>query len=358
MFAHKIDIGAHVISLNHPTYFIADIAANHDGDLERAKDLICISKESGADCVKFQHFLAEKIVSDFGFKNLKTTQAHQSSWRKSVFEIYKDYECKRNWNEELVKTCREANIEFMTTPYDYEILEEIDKHVNAYKIGSGDITWLEFIEHIAKLNKPILLATGASDLDEVKTAINIIQNYNSKIILMQCNTNYTASFDNFKYINLNVLNTYHKEFPDIILGLSDHTFGHATVLGSIALGAKVIEKHFTDDNAKTGPDHKFAMNPQSWKEMVERSRELEFALGDGIKRVENNEKETVIVQRRSICLKKDLNKGDILRLEDIDILRPAPTNSYPPYSIHIILNKTLKLDKKKGDSLFRGDFNE
>ena len=288
MFNKNIQIGKNIIGLEHPTYFIADIAANHDGSIERAKDLIYLAKESGANCAKFQHFLADKIVSDYGFKHLQGSQSHQNSWKKSVYEIYDEYHCKREWNQELIKTCKKVDIEFMTTPYDYDAVNEIDNYVNAYKIGSGDITWTSFINDIAKLNKPILLATGASTLDDVKRVVAEIEKVNSDIVLMQCNTNYTADLENMKYVNLNVLKTYQGLYPDIILGLSDHTFGHSAVLGAVALGARVIEKHFTDDNNRVGPDHKFAMNPKTWKEMVDRTRELENALGDGIKRIEDN----------------------------------------------------------------------
>ena len=357
MFDKTIRIGKREISQNSPTYFIADIAANHDGDIKRAKELIYLAKEAGADCAKFQHFLPEKIVSDYGFKNLNSCQSHQSNWKKSVFEIYDDYHCKREWTMELVKTCKENDIEFMTTPYDFEILPEINKHVNAYKIGSGDITWIDFLKEIAKLNKPVLLASGASTLDDVKRAVEHINKYNSKIILMQCNTNYSADINNLKYINLNVLNLYKKEFPNIILGLSDHTFGHSSVLGAVTLGARVIEKHFTDDNNRVGPDHKFAMNPKTWKEMVQRTREIEYALGDGIKRIEDNEKNTIIVQRRCTRLKTSLKKGDIIKQDDIEFLRPAPLDSIFPYEAKKIIGKTINKDKVCGDYLKFEDIN-
>ena len=138
-------------------------------------------------------------------------------------------------------------------------------------------------------------------MEEVQRAVDEILRINPQLVLMQCNTNYTASLDNFRHINLRVLRTYAELFPSAVLGLSDHTPGHATVLGSVALGARVIEKHFTDDNRREGPDHPFSMNPQSWREMVERTRELENALGSTQKFVADNEQETVVVQRR--CLR-------------------------------------------------------
>ncbi len=351
----SIKINNRDISINTQTYFIADIASNHDGSLERAKELIFKAKDAGADAVKFQHFLAEKIVSDYGFKNLKTAMSHQSKWDKSVFEIYKNYECKRNWTEELYNTAQKANIDFMTTPYDYEVLNMIDKYVPAYKIGSGDITWIDFISAIAKKNKPVLLATGASDMDDTERAVNAILKYNKQVVLMQCNTNYTGNLENFKYVNLNVLKTFSAKYPEMTLGLSDHTPGHSAVLGAIALGARVIEKHFTDDNNRKGPDHPFSMNPQSWKQMVEASRELEFALGDGIKRIEENEKQTVIIQRRCIRLKNDMKAGSIIKEADIEPLRPAPANSIEPYKVNDVIGKELVNAKNAGDTLYEED---
>lgn len=356
-YKNAIFVGKRRIAIDEPTYFIADIAANHDGNLERAKKLIYLAKEAGADCAKFQHFLADKIVSDYGFKHLKTGQSHQANWKKSVWETYDEYHCKREWTAELVKTCKDAEIDFMTTPYDFDAINEVDDYVNAYKIGSGDITWLDFIKKITSLNKPYFLACGASSLEDVKRAVDFATEVNPQIILMQCNTNYTASLGNYKYINLNVLKTFAKMYPEMILGLSDHTFGCATVLGAVTLGARVIEKHFTDDNQREGPDHKFAMNPTTWRDMVDRTRELELALGDGIKKVEDNEKDTVIVQRRSICLKRDMKKGEILTNADLDILRPSPEGAFLPFEINDVIGKSLNVDKVKGDSLYKGEIN-
>jgi len=350
-FSKEILVNGHPISYNDPTYFIADIGANHDGDLERAKDLIFLAKEAGADVAKFQHFLAEKIVSDFGFKAMGDQVSHQSGWKKSVFDIYKQYECNRDWTDELIKTAKVAGIEFMTSPYDFSAIDALDDHLPAYKIGSGDVTWISFIEHIAKQNKPVFLATGACDMDDVNRAVAAITKHNQDIVLMQCNTNYTGSLENFKYINLNVLKTYQKHFPGIILGLSDHSPGHSSVLGAISMVARVIEKHFTDDTSRIGPDHAFAMDPKTWREMVDRSRELEHAFGDGIKRIEDNEKDTVIVQRRCIRLKHDMNQGSVITMDDLDVLRPAPRDAYPPYKVGEVLGKSLRVSKSAGDYL-------
>lgn len=351
MSISKFKIGNWTISQNSKTYFIADIAANHDGDLQRAKELIYIAAEAGADAAKFQHFKASTIVSDIGFKSLGTQKSHQSSWKKSVYETYDQASLNLNWTSELKGTCDKAGIAFFTSPYDFSLVDFVDKFVPAYKIGSGDITWIDIIKHIAGKQKPYILATGASTQAEVKRAVDACYPINKQLSLMQCNTNYTGSLENFKYINLNVLKNYQKFYPDIILGLSDHTPGHSTVLGAVALGAKIIEKHLTDDNFREGPDHPFSMNPKTWREMVDRTKELELALGNGIKTIEDNEKETVILQRRSIRAKRKLEIGHLINKDDIETLRPCPVDAISPSFIKEIIGKKVISTINSGEHL-------
>ena len=313
------------------TYFIADIAANHDGNLNRAKKLCELAKAAGADAAKFQHFKAKTIVNDKGFRDLGG-QSHQANWKKSVYETYNDASVPIDWTPHLKEHCDKIGIDFFTTPYDLDYVDKLDEFVSMYKIGSGDITWMKMLDKVGSKGKTVIIASGASDIEEVIRAVNQLSKYNIKIILMQCNTNYTANDDNFNYINLNVLKLYSVLFPDITLGLSDHTFGDETVLGAVTLGAKYIEKHFTDDNYRNGPDHPFSMNPKTWKKMVDRTRRLEQALGSPVKKIEKNELETVVLQRRSIRIKNDLRKGDTISKDDIIYLRPCPKDAYP---IHI-----------------------
>lgn len=343
-YNNQLNINGRVISNTSPTYFIADIAANHDGELERAKSLIWMAKEAGADCAKFQHFKANKIVSNVGFSGSFSKVSHQSNWKKSVVEIYDQYHTRREWNLTLVEECKKANIDFMTTPYDSEAIEELDNFLSGYKIGSGDITFTGLIKHIASKNKPVFLATGASTFKDVEKALNIILAFNKNICLMQCNTNYTGSMENFRYINLNVLKTFRSKWPNIILGLSDHTPGHTTVISAVTLGCRVIEKHFTDNNERIGPDHSFAMNPKTWSEMVRATQEVELALGDGIKRVEYNEQETVIIQRRALRINKSLKAGSTIKNEDLVALRPCPHDAITPNSIDKVIGKELIVD--------------
>jgi N-acetylneuraminate synthase len=352
----EIIIGGKKIGNDYPPYFVADIAANHDGDINRAYKLIELAKEAGANAAKFQNFKAEKIVCDEGFKKLGQL-SHQRNWQKSIFETYQDASIPYDWTPLLKKKCDEFEIEYFTSPYDFESIDNVDNYVNCYKIGSGDITWTSILEYIAKKNKPILLATGASDMEDVKRAINVIQKFNKNIVLMQCNTNYTAEQENFKYINLNVLKTYKNIYPDFILGLSDHTIGFSTVLGAISLGARVIEKHFTDDKTRTGPDHHFSITPAEWKQMVTAANELFNSLGDGIKRIERNEMQTAIVQRRAIYLTIEKKKGEMIRVDDLEMLRPFNNAGFAPFEINNVIGKLCKIDLKKNDILRKKDIN-
>lgn len=348
-------IGDHTVGLGHPTYFVADIAANHDGSLPRAKELIYRCAEAGADAAKFQNFRAETIVSERGFRNLGTQKSHQAKWKKSVFEVYKGASLPMEWTAELKSTCDDAGIDYFTSPYDPEMLEELADYVCAWKVGSGDITWLEIIEAMGRYKKPMLIATGASDMDDVRRAVAAARKNEDRIVLMQCNTNYTGSLENFRHIALNVLKTYAREYPDLVLGLSDHTPGCATVLGSVALGARVIEKHFTDDRTREGPDHAFSMGPDDWREMVDRTRELEYALGGEQKRVMHNETETVCLQRRALRARRSIARGARIEATDLIPLRPCPTDALPPYRIDEVIGRTAAREISEGECVRLAD---
>ncbi len=345
----EIQIGRCLVGPDHPTYFIADIAANHDGDLERAKDLIHLVAEAGANAVKFQNFRARTIVSDYGFRARGPQAGHQAAWKKSVVEAYEDASLPLEWTETLRESCDEAGIDYFTAPYDLALIDELAPHVCAWKVGSGDITWHAAIERLATGGKPLLIATGASTMDEVRQAMEVARRYTSDIVLMQCNTNYTASVENFHHIALNVLKAYAREFGDVVLGLSDHTPGHATVLGAIALGARAVEKHFTDDTGREGPDHKFSMDPNAWRQMVDRARELEAALGSDEKMVMDNERETVVVQRRAIRAARDIAADQVLAASDLTVLRPCPKGALPPYCMDEVVGRVAGRDIAAGD---------
>ena len=345
-----VTIGTRVVGGDAPTYFIADIAANHDGDLERAKALVHMAAEAGADAAKFQNFRAETIVSDRGFRELGQ-RSHQASWKKSVFEVYQSASIPLSWTPALAETCREAGIAYFSAPYNFQAVDELADWMPAIKIGSGDITWIEIVERIASKGKPVLLATGASDLGDVQRAVEAVLRHTRDLVLMQCNTNYTGSLENLRHVNLNVLRSYAATWPNLVLGLSDHTFGHTAVLGAVALGARAIEKHFTDDRDRVGPDHAFSMDPSGWRDMVDRTRELENSLGSSEKRVAENELETVVLQRRCLRAARPIAVGQLLGRDDIEVLRPAPAGSIPPYELDRVLGCRALADLPAGEML-------
>ncbi len=344
-------IGSILVGPDQPTYFIADIAANHDGDLQRALDLMTLAKEAGASCTKFQHFRAPHIVSDYGFRALGGQQSHQATWSKSVFEVYQEASLPWKWTERLAEHARSIDIEFMSAPYDLEAVDHIDPFVNAYKVGSGDVNWLEELEYIAAKGKPVILATGAATIEDVERAMEVLLTAGVPIVLMQCNTNYEGTIGNIHHVNLRVLRQYGELYPAVTLGLSDHTPGHATVMGAVALGARVIEKHFTDDTSRVGPDHGFSMDPATWRAMVDDVRMLEAALGDGAKKIEDNEDQTVVLQRRCVRAARNLTAGSTLTREDVEVLRPAPQEAIPAHEVANIAGKRLARDVVKGEAL-------
>ncbi len=347
----EIRIADRLVGPGHPTYFIADIAANHDGDLGRARMLIRLAKEAGADAAKFQNFTAPKIVSEYGFSHMNAQVSHQAAWTKSVVDVYAAASLPQDWTPLLKSECDELGIHYFTSPYDYEAIESVDPFVPAFKVGSGEIDWIEALEHMASKGKPVLLATGASDIGDVQRAVKAILRINPQLILMQCNTNYTAAEANFDHIHLNVLKTYASMFPEVVLGLSDHTHGNATVLGAVALGARVIERHFTDDNQREGPDHKFALNPAEWADMVKETRRLERALGSPDKCIADNEIETKIVQRRCLRAAREIKPGEILTRDMIDVLRPATEGAIKPHELPRVIGARALKNLAKGQEL-------
>lgn len=312
-------------------YFIADIAANHDKNLNRCYELIYRAKESGADAVKFQHYKATNLISKEGFERYGKVQ-HQSKWEKTVYETYADFSLPYEWTASIADYCKTIGIDFMSTPYDLEALDIIDPFVKWHKIGSGDIDYIDLLIAVNGKNKKVFLATGAADISDVGMAMNCLDKCPK--VLMQCNTNYTKSIDNKTYINLNVLKTFKSLYPDCELGLSDHNKDNKIILGAIAIGAEYIERHFTDGQSRS-PDNDFALKPYEWREMVNDAKDFYKMLGDGVKKVEANEEEERVIQRRCWYAANNIKKNSIIDKKDIVLKRPAiqaglPA-SYPLY---------------------------
>lgn len=383
---NHISIDGRLVGKEQPVYFIADIASNHNGSLEKAKELVHACAESRVDAVKMQNFTAESLVSDYGFKNLAGVKTHQSKWKKSVFESYQDASIPLEWSHELKSLCDKLGISYFTSPYSLDLVKAVEPYVSAYKMGSGDITWHDEIAAMCQTDKAFLLATGASTMQEVELAMEVALANTQNVLLMQCNTEYTAKPDEtkaerlarFSHINLKVLETYSHRWPGVPLGLSDHTHGDLTVLASTALyGSCAVEKHFTLDNTLVGQDHSFSMTPEGWKSMAERTdqlladlksseartheekysvllnyvddeEELSAILGSGEKVLEENEQSTVIVQRRSARAKRALEVGEVLTTDDIEYLRPCPKDALPPYAAEQLIGRTLKIPVEYG----------
>ena len=342
----RITIGQLQIGKGEPTYIIAEIGSNFDGSLQRAKMLIDMVRDCGADAVKFQCFATDKIISSEGFKDLK--MGFQAKWGKPVQDVYKSAEFPREWHNELFYHANKRGLHFLSTPYDLEavgLLDELD--IPAFKIGSGDITWHEILRHVSRKKKPVILASGASTMAEIDEAIKVVRSEgNEDIVLLQCVTNYPSHFE---YANIRAMKAMGEVF-DILTGYSDHTSGAVVALGAVALGACVIEKHFTDDKNRKGPDHPFAMDVKDFKKMVSEIRVLEKALGSCVKDLYEEEKETVVLQRRCLRATKDISEGSKITADMVDVLRPLSKDSLDPKYKEIIMGRKAKVDIKKGDS--------
>ncbi len=390
----EITLGKHSVGAAHPVYFIADVASNHSGDLVKAREIIHACAESGVDAVKMQNFSAETIVSDYGFKHLGGVRTHQSSWKQSVFESYRAASIPLNWTQELRDLCDKLGLDYFTSPYSLELVRAVAKDVCAFKLGSGDLTWHEEIAEMCRQGKPVLIATGASTMAEVEGAMTVALAHSQQILLMQCNTEYTAKINEtreqklarFAHINLRVLETYARRWPQVPVGLSDHTHGAMTVLGAVGLfDCCAVEKHFTLDNTQEGQDHAFSMTPAGWRKMVDETaalkrklaglssfaerltvtrdcvddpEALDQAIGDGVKRLEANETNTVVVQRRSICAARALPAGQVLTPGDMTVLRPCPAGALPPYRMPELVGRRLRQAVTAGENILLANVGE
>jgi sialic acid synthase SpsE len=331
----QFKMGKRTVGEGSPAFLIAEIGSNFDRDLERAYRLIDLAVECGADAVKFQTFLPDKIINRQAFAKLKS--GFQAKWDKDVYTVYQEASLPRAWHEKLMAYCRKAGTIFFSSPYDFEGVDLLaEMGVPALKIGSGDVTWLEMLKHQASKNLPILMGVGACTLAEVDQAVRTLTEAGcQELVLLQCITNYPNSFDS---ANLKAMINMGRMF-DCAYGYSDHTPGYSVPVGAVALGGCVIEKHFTDDKTRPGPDHPFAMDGADFKAMATAIRELERAMGDGVKRVEGEEATTRILQRRSLYAARDLKAGQKLRRRDVVILRPQ--HGILPDQLDNVLGRTL-----------------
>ena len=347
---HELSLGGMPLGTEHPVFFIADIGSNHDGDLERAKAMIFLAAEAGADAAKFQHIRADSMASDFGFRSLGPF-GPLKDFTGSVYELYESISMDPAWTPVLAETCKRAGIPFLTTATSPHLVHEVDPYVCAHKVASGDMTWTDLLVCAAEQGKPVILSTGVATMEEVERAARAVLDINPQLVLMQCTTSYSGGADNFHHVNLNVLKTYAERYPGTVLGLSDHAPGHAAVLGAIALGARVSEKHFTDDTTRAGADHALSMDATTWRDMVTRSRELELALGSGDKKIAENEVEWAVLQRRALRAARAIAAGTVLSEDLLIPLRPFPPDSVEPYRLAEVCGKALTRDIQAGERI-------
>jgi N,N'-diacetyllegionaminate synthase len=319
-------------------FIIAEAGVNHNGDFNLAKKLVDIAKSAGADAVKFQTFKTENETSKFAPK--AEYQKRLTADEESQFEMLKGLELSYKQFEELASYCKKKDIIFLSTAFDLESVAFLAKlDLPFWKIPSGEITNLPYIIEVAKQNRPIILSTGMCELWEVEEAVELIKKYNGqKLTLLHCNTEYPTPFED---VNLKAMVALGTLFS-CPFGYSDHSLGLTVPIAASALGATVIEKHFTLDKTMKGPDHRASLEAAELGKMVQAVREVEMALGTGEKCVSDSEKKNIAVARKSIVAKKTIKKGEIFSEENIGAKRPGTGLS--PMMWFEILGKTAKKD--------------
>lgn len=300
-------------------FIIAEAGVNHNGDLELAKKLVDAAVEAGADVVKFQTFKAEKLVC----KNAEKAdyQKETTDTSESQFEMLKKLELTEEMHTQLLSYCKEKGILFLSTPFDVESVDYLTGlGMDIMKIPSGEITNYPYLRKVAQTGKKIILSTGMSDIEEVKAAVAVLKEYGSKdIAVLHCNTEYPTPYAD---VNLNAMLVLRDELG-IEIGYSDHTQGIEIPIAAVAMGAKIIEKHFTLDKTMDGPDHKASLEPHELKEMVSAIRNVEAALGDGVKVPSVSEQKNIAIARKSIVAKCRIEKGQIFTEENLTTKRPG-----------------------------------
>lgn len=328
---------------------IAEAGVNHNGDIVMAKRLIDAAVSAGVDYVKFQTFKADKLVSrdakkaDYQSKNI-------GDHDDSQYNMLKKLELSHENHLELMAYCRERNIEFFSTAFDVEGVHYLnDLGLQLFKVPSGEITNYPYLKAIASFAKPVILSTGMCTEEEIKDAVEVLIHEGlskEKITILHCNTEYPTPM---KDVNLKAMLTIQRDFG-VEVGYSDHTLGIEVPVAAVAMGAAIIEKHFTLDKTLPGPDHVASLEPNELKQMVTAIRNIEYAIsGSGVKEPSDSEKKNIVIARKSIHLNKDLAKGHLLTENDLIALRPG--DGISPMKWNIIIGKVLNTDKKAFDKL-------
>jgi N-acetylneuraminate synthase/N,N'-diacetyllegionaminate synthase len=340
--------------MNSRVIIIAEAGVNHNGDYENAKKLILAASNAGADYVKFQTFKADKLVSK-DTKKADYQLANSKEDGDTQYEMLKKLEMSEAWHYELIKYANECGIKFLSTGFDEESIDFLDSlNIDFFKIPSGEITNKPFMKHIARKGKPIILSTGMANLEEISDAIRVLNENgisNNELTVLHCNTEYPTPMSD---VNLKAMCFLKEEFK-INIGYSDHTLGIEVPIAAVALGAKVIEKHFTLDKKMKGPDHKASLDPYELKHMVNAIRNIEIAItGSGIKKVTQSEMKNIQVARKSIHLNNFISAGDFIQEKDLIMKRPGTGIS--PMQIDLVIGKKVVKDLPENHMLNFKDF--
>lgn len=318
-------------------FIIAEAGVNHNGSFSLARKLVDAAKEAGADCVKFQTFKAESLVS----KSAKKADYQvQTTGEDTQLNMLKNLELSEAEFVELKRYCDDKNIVFLSTPFDFESIDFLEKmDLPFWKIPSGEITNYPYLVALAKTKKPVILSTGMCEMHEIKEAIDVLRaNGTPEIKLLHCNTEYPTPYED---VNLNAMKTMREAFGCEI-GYSDHTKGIEVPIAAVAMGATIIEKHFTLDRNMEGPDHKASLEPDELKQMVQSIRNIEKAMGDGKKTPSESERKNIEIARKSIVADTNIKKGEVFTEENITAKRPG--NGISPMKWFDVLGKTAKRD--------------
>lgn len=326
-------------------YIIAEAGVNHNGDINLALELIEQAKLAGADCIKFQTFKAEQIVTSSSPK--AKYQLEVTDKNETQFEMLKKLELSMQDYGLLIKKCNELNIDFLSTPYNIEDVDFLeDLGVSGYKIASGQLTELPFLKYVAQKKKLMIISTGMANMAQVFDAVEAIRaEGNDNIVVLQCTTNYPSKIEDANLLAMNSM----KEACKVRVGYSDHVQNNYACFASAALGAEIIEKHFTLDKNMSGPDHSSSLNPEEFKELVNGIRNIEKALGNGLKKPTLIELENSFGMKRSLVLNLDLPSGTILQAEHIGFKRPF--NGLPPNMLENIIGKKITRNMSKDEAL-------
>lgn len=336
-------------------YFIAEIGANHDQSFDRLVKLVSLAKSAGADAIKLQHITANNLGSKRGFDEVVAQFGNQIS-QHNEFQIhpvdaYRRAEINKDWTRDVASLCNELEIDFLSSPYSLSDLEHIAPYVDGIKLGSGELTNIELIQATRDLGLPVILSTGASTLNEVCNAVELFSSNFRQLVLMQCNSDYSGAATALSHTNLKVLSQYKLMWPCVDLGISDHTSADEVISLAIGLGALVVERHFTDNVSRPGADHKIAIEPETWSQMIRSAKRSVEILGCGNKKVEPNEIRSRITQRRALRAARDMELGEVLNRADLSVLRPAPPTAIQADLLWSVLGTSLAIPIKQDEIL-------